>query len=112
MRSANDEYVTPTNPLHPNDSITIYATGLGRTDPPVETGMPAPSEPLSTAIIAPEVTLGGQPLQVDYAGLAPGLVGVYQINARLPLKPPTGLSVPLTINQGYSSTTLNVRVVN
>ncbi len=53
VRADNNELVTPTNPLHANDSIVIYATGLGRTDPPVEAGLPAPADPLPTAIIAP-----------------------------------------------------------
>jgi uncharacterized protein (TIGR03437 family) len=111
VRSDNGEFVTPTNPLHPGDSIVIYATGLGRTDPPVDAGLPAPSDPLSSSIIAPAVTLGGAPLQIDYAGLAPGQVGVYQINARVSLNAPQGLSVPLVVDQGGLSTRLDVRVV-
>ncbi len=111
VRSDNNELVTPSNPLHPNDSIVIYATGLGRTDPAVDAGLPAPADPLPYAIIAPDVTLGGTPLTVSYAGLVPGEVGVYQINASVPFKVPQGMSIPLVINQGGSTTTLDVRVV-
>ncbi len=60
------------------------------------------------------MTLGGSPLTVQYAGLAPGEVGVYQINAVVPGSVPQGLSEPLVINQGSASganTTLNERVV-
>ncbi|MBZ5725783.1 MAG: hypothetical protein LAP87_12385 [Acidobacteriia bacterium] len=110
VRAQNNQLVTPTNPIRPNDIITIYATGLGRTSPEVDAGMPAPSDPLPLAVIVPTVTLGGVPLDVMYAGLAPGWVGVYQINVFVPGNVPQGLSVPLTINQG-NSTTLNVRVV-
>jgi hypothetical protein len=40
-------------------------------------------------------------------------VGVYQINAKVPLKGvPVGFSIPLVISQGGSSTTLMVRVVD
>jgi uncharacterized protein (TIGR03437 family) len=77
----------------------------------VDAGLPAPADPLSTAIINPSVTLGGVPLHVTYAGLVPGEVGVYQINATVPLKVPQGLSIPLVIDQGVS-TTLMLRVVN
>ncbi len=112
VRADDNQLVTPTNPLHPNDSIVIYATGLGRTDPAVDSGLPSPADPLPSAIIVPQVTLGGTPLAVSYAGLVPGEVGVYQINAKLPLRVPQGVSVPLVIDQGTSSTTLNVRVVN
>jgi uncharacterized protein (TIGR03437 family) len=110
-RSDNGEFITPTNPIHFNDSITIWATGLGRTNPPIDTGAAAPSDPLPSAVIAPTVTLGGAALAVDYAGLVPGAVGLYQINARIPNNVPLGLSIPLVINQGGSSTTLTVRVV-
>jgi len=56
--------------------------------------------------------LGGALLNLSYAGLVPGEVGVYQINASVPFKVPEGMNIPLVINQGGSSTTLEVRVVN
>ncbi len=111
VRADDNQLVTPTNPLHPNDSIVIYATGLGRTLPAVDAGVPAPSDPLAGVIIAPQVSLGGVPLNVSYAGLVPGEVGVYQINATVPLKVPQGLAIPLVIDQGVT-TTLMMRVVN
>jgi uncharacterized protein (TIGR03437 family) len=110
-RDDNGQLITPTNPIHFNDSITIWATGLGRTNPPIDTGVAAPADPLPSAVIAPTVILGGQALRVDYAGLVPGSVGLYQINATVPGKVPEGLDIPLEINQGGSSTTLSVRVV-
>jgi uncharacterized protein (TIGR03437 family) len=110
-RAVNGELVTPTNPLHPGDTAIIYATGLGRTSPPIDSGMPAPSDPLPAAVITPTVTLGGQSMRVDYAGLVPGSVGLYQINAVVPGSAPIGLEIPLIVNQGGSSTSLAVRVV-
>ena len=73
--------------------------------------MPAPSDPLPSAIIQPTLTLGGVALDVQYAGLVPGSVGLYQINATVPRSVPLGLSIPLVISQGGRSTTLDVRVV-
>jgi uncharacterized protein (TIGR03437 family) len=112
VRAANNQFVTPTNPINPGDVLTIYATGLGATAPPVATGMPAPSNPLPLATVVPAVTLGGVNLTIDYAGLAPGEVGVYQINASVPNGVPQGLQVPLVISQGGYSTGLYVRVVD
>ncbi|MGD0774625.1 MAG: hypothetical protein ABSC05_17570 [Candidatus Solibacter sp.] len=110
-RADNGEFITPTNPVHPGDSIVIWATGLGVTSPPVGSGMSAPSNPLASAVNQPVVQLGGVALNVGYAGLVPGSVGLDQINATVPNSVPQGLSIPLVIAQGASSTTLNVRVV-
>jgi uncharacterized protein (TIGR03437 family) len=112
VRSTNSLLVTDSNPIHRNDQVTIYLTGLGRVTPVVGDGLPAPSDPLAFAIAAPTIELGGQKVQVDYAGLAPGLVGVYQINLTIPRSVPTGLGLPLTISQGSFVHTVNLRVVD
>jgi uncharacterized protein (TIGR03437 family) len=113
VRESNQDFVTPANPIHPDDRLVIYLTGMGRTSPEVPAGDAAPSDPLAQAQVQPNVSLGGVPLAVDFAGLTPGLVGVYQINARVPFKGlPTGFEIPLTITQGGGSTTVPVRVVN
>jgi len=111
VRAVNGELVTPSNPIHPEDWIVIYATGLGVTSPLVTPGCAAPSDPLAWVLMKPEVALGGEPLGVDYAGLVPGQVGVYQINAYVPFWVPLGWEVPLKITSGETSTTFNVRVV-
>lgn len=113
VRSVNGEFVTTSNPIHPEDQLTIYLTGMGKTVPDVRTGDSSPAAPLASAAVQPTVTLGGANLSVMFAGLTPGLVGVYQINAQVPLKGiPTGFDIPLTISQGGNSSTLMVRVVN
>ena len=73
--------------------------------------MPAPSDPLPSAVIQPTLALGGVALDVLYAGLVPGSVGLYQINATVPRSVPLGLSIPLVVTQGGGSTSLDVRVV-
>lgn len=112
VRADDGQLVTPTNPIHSGDTVIIYLTGLGATAPAVEDGMPAPTNALADALVQPAVTLGGASLDVLYAGLVPGEVGLYQINATVPLHAPDGLSVPLTITQGQTSTTVAVRVVD
>jgi uncharacterized protein (TIGR03437 family) len=112
FRDDNGQLITPTNPIHPNDTITIYATGMGLTSPLVSSGMPAPANPLPNTVIAATVTLGGFPLHVMYSGLVPGEIGVYQVNASVPFGVPQGMDIPLVVAQAGSSTTLSVRVVN
>ena len=111
IRSLNNEPVTLSNPTHPDDVLMIFATGLGLTTPEVPSGFAAPSDPLALALQEPVVSIGGVEIPVSFAGLVPGYVGLYQINARVTADVPEGLEVPLTIRQGVSSTTLNVRVV-
>jgi uncharacterized protein (TIGR03437 family) len=114
VRADDGQLVTPTNPIHPKDTIVIYLTGMGATFPSIDAGVAAPYSPsLAVATTQPTVTLGGAALEVQYAGLTPGTVGLYQINAYVPPSgAPQGLSVPLVIDQGGAETTLNVRVVN
>ncbi len=111
VRYSNGQLVTDSDPVHKNDTLVIYLTGLGLTTPAVPTGMPAPSDPLAVALVKPTVTIGGVALPVSYYGLAPGEVGVYQINVRVPSTVPIGLSVPLAISQGGFSSSLSLRVV-
>jgi uncharacterized protein (TIGR03437 family) len=111
FRATNNELVTLSNPIHPEDIIVIFATGLGYTSPAVPTGHAAPSDPLALAQIQPVITIGGVPLEVQFAGLVPGQVGVYQINARVPYTVPRGMQVPMAISLGEQQVTLNVRVV-
>jgi uncharacterized protein (TIGR03437 family) len=111
VRDDNNELVNFTNPLHPRLKITIYMTGLGPTSPPLAPGQVAPAPPLPLAT-TPTVMLGAATVNVTFAGLVPGQIGVYQINATLPDVVPIGTTVPLTIQQGGFSTTVFVRVVS
>lgn len=112
FRSSNGLAVTQANPIHRGDTISLMLTGMGRTSPAVENGAPAPGDPLAAVVTPARVTLGGAELTVEFAGLAPGSVGVYQVTARVPANAPLGLDVPLTLTQGSGSTTVPVRVVN
>ena len=112
VRWNNHELVTPTNPIHPNDYVEIYLTGMGATTPVVDAGLPGPASPLALVTVFPTVRLGGYPLTVTYAGLAPGCVGVYQIDAFVPHGVPLGIDIPLAISQGSASTSVDERVVN
>jgi uncharacterized protein (TIGR03437 family) len=103
--------VTLSNPIHPKDTLVIYATGMGVTSPLPASGDAAPFEPLAYVTEQPLVTIGDTTLAVTYAGLAPGEVGVYQVDAEVPFEISGALQAPLTISQGGQSTTVQVRVV-
>ncbi|MBZ5624791.1 MAG: hypothetical protein LAQ69_39740 [Acidobacteriia bacterium] len=99
---------TRVNKAHPasrDEPLTIYATGLGTTTGgKVTTGSPSPSNPL--AVTAPVQLFFGNPLIrdaaviVDWSGLAPNLIGVYQINCRIPGTHLKGDALPVTVRIG------------
>lgn len=111
IRARNNEVVTVSNPIHREDTITLYLNGMGNTTPAVEAGFPGGADPIAAPVIPPAVSLGGVPLSVEFAGLAPGQVGIYQINARVPRSVPTGFEIPLSVSQGGQGTSVTVRVV-
>lgn len=85
---------------HPEASgiyVSIYATGVGRTAPLVPDGQAAPGGPLAIADAPTTVNIGGLAAQVLYSGLAPGYVGLWQINAVLPGSLLTNLATSLTV---------------
>ena len=48
----------------------------------------------------PAVSLGETQARVVFAGLAPGFVGLYQVNAKVPSSAPSGENVPMAISIG------------
>ena len=92
--------VTPENPARIGDTLQIFCTGLGATEPAVVAGDPAPAaEPLARVTTPVTVTIGGQPAQVSFAGLAPNFAGLYQVNAVVPAGVEPGDAVPLVLEQ-------------
>jgi uncharacterized protein (TIGR03437 family) len=98
-------------PAAAGDVVVIYASGLGATDRPVRTGEASPSDPPARAVAPVTVTVGGQPATVQFAGLTPGFVGLYQINVQIPSGVTPGSAVPLTVTQdGIASNTVTIGV--
>jgi uncharacterized protein (TIGR03437 family) len=76
--------ITTDSPAQIGETVAIYISGLGTVSPPVADGTPGLANPLSMATNTIGVLFGGVSATVAYAGLAPGLVGLYQINALVP----------------------------
>jgi uncharacterized protein (TIGR03437 family) len=64
--------------------VHLYATGLGAVTPPLATGAVTPSGTLYRANVPLTCSIGDQPAEVLFAGLAPGTVGVNQVDIRVP----------------------------
>jgi uncharacterized protein (TIGR03437 family) len=80
--------------------VEIYCTGLGRVTGAPAAGQPAPSSPLARTIETASVTIGGAAAEVLFSGLAPGLAGVYQVNAVVPAAAATGPRAPVVVRMG------------
>ena len=78
--------VTTSCPAAAGDLVEFYLNGLGPTTNQPASGNPAPTDPnnLAQTTTAPVVMIGGKQAQVQFAGLAPGFVGLYQVNAYIP----------------------------
>jgi uncharacterized protein (TIGR03437 family) len=77
-------------PVSAGDYIAIYCTGLGPTK--VSGG-------LARTTVTPTVYLGATPMSPSYSGLAPGFVGLYQVDVQIPPGLPSG-TIPLVITSG------------
>ncbi|MGA2329314.1 MAG: hypothetical protein ABSH05_23885 [Bryobacteraceae bacterium] len=83
LDAVNYRPITAADPAEAGEWIQIYCTGLGAVGGVVTTGDVPPMPPPET-VVKPEVRIDGQPLVPDWAGLAPGWVGLYAVNVKLP----------------------------
>ncbi|MEO8597755.1 MAG: IPT/TIG domain-containing protein [Candidatus Solibacter sp.] len=77
----------PSQPTRPGTYAVLYATGQGLLDRPVENGDGPPAGAPSLPRAPVSATLGGLPVEVTFAGLAPGFAGLLQINILVPPVP-------------------------
>ena len=82
--------VTARNPAWPGEIVSLYGTGFGPVTAPPADGLPAPADPPARTVRSVTCTAFGADnarldIPVLYAGLAPGLAGVYQMDVRVPL---------------------------
>jgi uncharacterized protein (TIGR03437 family) len=85
--------------------ISVYATGLGAVTPPVAAGAVSPTSPLSPTVSPVTAYIAGRAATVTFAGLAPGTIGVYQVNLIVPLTAPSGTDRLVLYVNGIGSQT-------
>lgn len=98
-------------PATRGETITIFATGLGAVSNRPATGAAGPGGPLALTAATPTVTIGGVNATVSFSGLAPGFVGLYQVNVAVPLTAPQNGAVPVVLSVGgVASNTVTIAV--
>jgi len=105
---------TPADPAHPaiaGEALVMYASGLGQTNPVVPAGVGAPANPPAVTTITPQVSVGSKTAQLLFSGLAPGFVGLYQVNAQVPSNAQVGPAVNLMLSvAGVASNVVTIAV--
>jgi uncharacterized protein (TIGR03437 family) len=93
-----------THPAKAGSIIQLFGTGVGAVAGAPKDGQPAPNELLPTSGQI-EVYINGGQVPVSYSGLAPGFIGLWQINAQVPANAPTPTNpVPVSVVYvGYST---------
>jgi len=99
--------ITASNPAQPGEIVAIYATGLGTAYPPVADGTAPPASPLSKTTNTITADVGGVAATVGFAGLAPELAGLYQVNVTIPSTLTSGVyTLDLSGPDSYNSQAL------
>ncbi len=98
--SGTSNLAAPGTPASRGAVVELYATGLGSVSDAPEDGSPSSLTRLSHVMVPVEASVGGQSARVLFAGLAPGTVGLYQINVEIPSDAPVGDSVAVLVTQG------------
>ncbi len=97
--------VTTSNPTTRDQRLVLYAAGLGpTTGGTVTSGAPSPSNPLAVtgavSVFFGPVGWAQAPVVVEWSGLTPGMLGVYQIDVYVPGDHVEGDTVPVTLKIG------------
>ncbi len=91
-------------PARPGDILTVYGVSFGPTAPGLVPG--APPATIGATVSAASVAMGEvklNPEDVLYAGVSPGIAGLYQLNIRVPANLPDG-DQALTLTLGNFQT--------
>ncbi len=91
-------------------TLTVYLTGQGVITPALASGAAATARPLVRCPLPAQAWVGGARAQLLFVGMAPGLVGVAQINLSVPFDAPVGETQLLFNIDGWTSNFAGVTI--
>jgi uncharacterized protein (TIGR03437 family) len=109
LHSADFALVTPARPGVAGEFLTLYLSGLGAVTPAVVAGQPGgdggklgPVNRVADGVVS--LSVNGKAVPVLFAGLAPGFVGLYQVNFQVPADiGAAGVTAVVTTKEGAST---------
>ncbi len=94
--------------IRPGGILLLFGTGFGAVTSAPADGAASGGQ---ATVTRPVVSIGDRPATVEFSGLAPDFVGLYQINARVPADLPEGCFLPVRVSFGsVASNTVTVAV--
>jgi uncharacterized protein (TIGR03437 family) len=99
---ADGSAITADSPASPGEVVVLYASGLGALATSVAEYAAAAGANVTSVPV--QVDVAGVQAEVRYAGAAPTLAGVYQINIVIPPGSSTSVGANLRIYEGYAQT--------
>jgi uncharacterized protein (TIGR03437 family) len=90
-------------PAKRGEFLSIFCSGLGDVTNRPPSGAPPPASALSATTATTAVRIGGIQAAAVFSGLAPGFVGLYQVNVQVPDSAPIGAAVPVVLTIGGAS---------
>jgi uncharacterized protein (TIGR03437 family) len=114
----------PNNPAAAGSTIQLFGTGQGLVSPAISDGTAAPTSPLSNTVAVPTsdpgtclntqpsvcVAVGSNFGNIQYSGLAPGFIGLWQINVVIPKSTPSGNVQLRVVIDGVASNQVTIAV--
>jgi uncharacterized protein (TIGR03437 family) len=93
-----------TNSAQVGSYATLYLIGSGPVAPTVTDGESAAASPPSKETLNTTVTVGGTEATVLFAGMAPGFVGLVQVDFQVPDLPSGDYPIQVSIGTAQSNT--------
>jgi uncharacterized protein (TIGR03437 family) len=92
VEHADGSFVTKASPAQPGETVVVFVSGLGTVAPLIPDGTQASATNLSYTYPMNDITadVNGTTATVTFSGLAPYLIGLYQLNVTIPTTATSG----------------------